>query len=481
MKINEKCMPALIGGFGKSKIQMHNYTTLESPDEVDKNNLESLRYKLGHYLAGLIEADGSIAVHDKNSNSKIYLPKILIVFSLNDSPLAEKLMSFTGVGKLLKKEKQGCVILQIKNIQDVVNISKRVQGFFRIELRQNNHREASLDQGGASYFRILDENRYSLIFSGSRRAKNLSFNHMKSFKLIRNYSTSICNNYMLNSYLTGLIESSGTFVIHNTKPKGKSRLPKLLVLFKLNDKFLVKELISITGIGVLCEQKSAIIWQIHSKEDFLKLIFIINGFMRTPKINLLYKAIGWFNENENNNIKPANKDLSPMDSNAWLAGFSHNNTSFNVTVAAGKKKSRIIVRHTLLVNIVISSPENESGYFSLFCNISEYLKTSFSTKIYNISSEHLTKKCTFILCAHTPESKNKLIEYFSKFPLVGNISLGYEHWLRYSNLSLDSNNKSIAALGAAKKINSEIENNRSLLTSNLLYKNFNNYYSHNLN
>jgi hypothetical protein len=41
-------MPALIGGFGKSKIQMHNYTTLESPDEVDQNNLESLRYKLGH-------------------------------------------------------------------------------------------------------------------------------------------------------------------------------------------------------------------------------------------------------------------------------------------------------------------------------------------------------------------------------------------------------------------------------------------------
>jgi len=36
-------MPALIGGFGKSKIQMHNYTTLESP--IDQNNLESLRNK----------------------------------------------------------------------------------------------------------------------------------------------------------------------------------------------------------------------------------------------------------------------------------------------------------------------------------------------------------------------------------------------------------------------------------------------------
>jgi len=103
-----KRLPALIGGFGKSKIQMHNYTTLESP--IDQNNLESLRNKLGAYLAGLVEADGSFAVHDKNSNAKRYLPKILVVFSLNDSPLAEKLISVTEIGKLYKKEKQGCVI-----------------------------------------------------------------------------------------------------------------------------------------------------------------------------------------------------------------------------------------------------------------------------------------------------------------------------------------------------------------------------------
>jgi hypothetical protein len=35
--------------------------------------------------------------------------------------------------------------------------SKRVRAFFRIELRQNYHREASVEQGGISYFRILSE------------------------------------------------------------------------------------------------------------------------------------------------------------------------------------------------------------------------------------------------------------------------------------------------------------------------------------
>jgi len=112
-----KSMPALIGGFGKIKVHMQTFTSLPTlglalamPGRKEENKLEFLRNKYGHYLAGLIEADGSLAVHDKNSNAKRYLPKILIVFSLNDIPLVEKLISIFEVGKMYKKEKQGCVI-----------------------------------------------------------------------------------------------------------------------------------------------------------------------------------------------------------------------------------------------------------------------------------------------------------------------------------------------------------------------------------
>ena len=76
----------------------------------DKSNLNTLRDKLGHYLAGLIEADGSFAVHDINSKAKKYPPKILIVFSLSDKPLAEKLAFVTQVGKIYIRENQGCVL-----------------------------------------------------------------------------------------------------------------------------------------------------------------------------------------------------------------------------------------------------------------------------------------------------------------------------------------------------------------------------------
>jgi hypothetical protein len=91
-------MPALIGGFGKIEINtIKQELNINEKHIIDSNEselhsklLSELRFKLGAYLAGLIEADGSFAIHDKQSNAKKYLPKILIVFSVPDKPLAEK-------------------------------------------------------------------------------------------------------------------------------------------------------------------------------------------------------------------------------------------------------------------------------------------------------------------------------------------------------------------------------------------------------
>jgi cytochrome c/quinol oxidase subunit I/LAGLIDADG DNA endonuclease family protein len=113
-------MPALIGGFGKIIINTINNDFINKKSAELKTNVElksmskyeesQLRLRLGAYLAGLIEADGSFAIHDKNSKAKKYRPKILIVFNLSDKPLAEKLISITNFGKLYNKPKQGCVI-----------------------------------------------------------------------------------------------------------------------------------------------------------------------------------------------------------------------------------------------------------------------------------------------------------------------------------------------------------------------------------
>jgi hypothetical protein len=107
-------MPALIGGFGNENTE---FLTDLNKDNITKEGLNinsmpesNLKLNLGSYLAGLIEADGSFAIHDKDSKAKKYLPKIIIVFNLADIPLAEKLISITQVGKLYKKPDHGCAL-----------------------------------------------------------------------------------------------------------------------------------------------------------------------------------------------------------------------------------------------------------------------------------------------------------------------------------------------------------------------------------
>lgn len=297
-------MPALIGGFGKINTQIQNYATLELKE--NKNNKEWLRLKLGSYLAGLIEADGSFAIHDENSKSKKYLPKILIVFSIDDAPLANKLLFITEVGKVYKRENQGCVIWHIQNKQDVIKMinlingymrtpkiealhrainwynksynlniellgldlspidsnswlagfsegdanfsinltdrkkkglvtTKRVQCFFRIELRQNYHREASIEQGGTSYFKILtDIARYLDVnlYSRSREVKDKIF-----------YSYMVVSHNM-NSHLK-VIEYFDRYPLYSSKYLAYKDWKSLLEQIKIwEGKPLTKENIS---------------------------------------------------------------------------------------------------------------------------------------------------------------------------------------------------------------------------------------------
>jgi hypothetical protein len=102
-------MPALIGGFGKiNKNIIKKYFSSGQLENIEKYS--KLREKLGPYLAGLIEADGHIAVHDANSKSQKYRPKFSVVFSLADEPLARKLASITNVGQVSRKANAGHVL-----------------------------------------------------------------------------------------------------------------------------------------------------------------------------------------------------------------------------------------------------------------------------------------------------------------------------------------------------------------------------------
>jgi hypothetical protein len=281
-------MPALIGGFGKIKVLNYNlkYSSLSAPGGSDF--VQKSSSSLAPYLAGLIEADGSIAVHDPNSKTQIYRPKFIIVFSLADKPLAEKLAELTQAGKVYLKENAGCVL-----------------------------------------------------------------------------------------------------------------------------------------------------WQIQKKEDVLILINLINGYMRTPKIEALHRAINWFKEFDNSTLDCLPLDNSPIDSNSWLAGFSDGDANFSITLTDRKKDGKVtnkrvqtFFRIELRQNYHRGEKSN-SSYFDILSLIAEYLGVSLLSR-----TRHQGDKVffAFMVIAHSSLSHTKIRAYFDRFPLYSFKYLAYKDWAYVQDL-----------------------------------------------
>jgi LAGLIDADG endonuclease len=92
---------------------------------------QGLNNQLGPYLAGLIEGDGTFAIHDKESTAKKYAPMIIIVFKKSDFPFANYLRDLTNCGKVYNKPERGYIIWQIQDIISVYGIVKIINGYMR--------------------------------------------------------------------------------------------------------------------------------------------------------------------------------------------------------------------------------------------------------------------------------------------------------------------------------------------------------------
>lgn len=81
--------------------------------------------------------------------------------------------------------------------------------------------------------------------------------------------------------------------------------------------------------------------------------------MRTPKIEALHRAIHWINETDNSSIACLGLDNSPIDSNAWLAGFTDADGNFSITVYDRKKNGKVLrtnVQTFFLVGLIGPHP-----------------------------------------------------------------------------------------------------------------------------
>jgi hypothetical protein len=102
--------------------------------------LFKLKTRLGPYLAGLIEGDGTFAISNTvnltnkkvlRKSTKNYNPKIIVVFKKSDLPLANYLKNYTNCGEIYIKPERNYILWQIQDIVSVYTIIFIINEYMR--------------------------------------------------------------------------------------------------------------------------------------------------------------------------------------------------------------------------------------------------------------------------------------------------------------------------------------------------------------
>lgn len=226
-------------------------------------------------------------------------------------------------------------------------------------------------------------------------------------------------------YLAGLIEGDGHIAVHDKNSSSKKFRPKIIITFNLTDKPLADKLSVLLKVGKVISRPSAgqVILQILAKKEVLKIINLINGYMRTPKIEALHRAISWINENDNSSIACLGLDLSPIDSNSWLAGFTDADGNFSITVY-DRRKNGMTVRTSVQTFFrlevkqnytrEVSEDKSASGYFNILTKIAAFFTVNLYTRTRYVEDKTFY---VFMAIAHNSRSYEIVRKYFDTFPL----------------------------------------------------------------
>jgi hypothetical protein len=255
----------------------------------------------------------------------------------------------------------------------------------------------------------------------------------KIFNNKKYYSHYINKN--LNSYLAGLFEGDGHIWIQNLNDKKKHN-PRFCITFNLKNEPLAKKLLDLIGSGFIRYKikDNACVLVISSVIGLKKVVYLINGELKTPKIHQLYKLIDWLNKNHNANLikLPLNKDN--LENNSWLSGFVDSDGSFSVQhtkVENNAMKRKISCR--LRIEQRLLDPISGDSYAYVLTDIAKFLNCNLLTR-----KQKSTGNEYYTLTASSKISLNIIISYLDKYPLFTSKYLDYLDWKKIVLLILDN-------------------------------------------
>jgi hypothetical protein len=125
-----------------------------------------------------------------------------------------------------------------------------------------------------------------------------------------------------------------------------------------------------------------ILLKVPNLEGLKRVVSLINGYMRSPKIGALYQLIDCLNRQDPTaNLPKQPLDTSPVESNAWLAGFLDSDGCFAIrTTEKGQTTPRRVSCSCEIEQREIE-PSLNSGNIFVMQHIATFFLTTERVKV----------------------------------------------------------------------------------------------------
>ena len=181
---------------------------------------------------------------------------------------------------------------------------------------------------------------------------------------------------------------------------------------------------------------------IQDLNSIQNIAVLLNGKMRTPKIEALHRLIDWLNARlkDKTNISKLGLDNSYLGNNPWLTGFLEADGNFfcsfnlNSNGIAETVKNYMRVSQKQLYKVTSNIPKENNSNFQIMEKIREFLGVKMVNEIKRTKDNYV--ELSYEVRTTKKTSCDLLINYLSVYPLFSSKHQYFLNWREFHHIRL---------------------------------------------
>jgi hypothetical protein len=265
--------------------------------------------------------------------------------------------------------------------------------------------------------------------------------------------------------VAGLIEGDGSIKVPSSlrSSTGKKRYPSITISFAKKDLPLATLIAKVLGGNVNTTPGNWFVVSVQNLESVYGIAVLLNGLLRTPKVEALYRLIEWFNtDGRFPPIVPLGIDTSPLISNSWLAGILDADCSLQITHLLNSLGIAydvdLSMRLTQRQEYHRDTPLGTS-YASIISLIADFFGVSMLA--YERVRQGRKTESGYSVHVKSLSSRLVLINYLDIHPLFSSKRLDYNDWLKAHYLVTDKGHKTLVGTSQLASLKASMNDKRT--------------------